>query len=239
MCRADQETKREGVEDKLGRATTMLREIKELRDTIREEDHPLVLRRVGQVVAELADIRDMLVAMVRSRLSPRQLSVLEEEVVEDPSVQFFGVEWDTVFGRCFNLGLNIRIFKARLENDVVDSLGLAGILADLRRVEQEVEQHSVAILSGRLSADQLGRQLEQQLRVSRVGELARSQHQLQTKGRDEGARAVKYKKNKTENLANKISRSQKERRGSTVEVVERKKKNSFVQKMSDMLIEYI
>merc|ERR1712126_713529 len=102
-----------------------------------EGDILLVKRRVMQIIAELEDIRDILIDSVKDSLSPRQLSVLDCEEASsetDPSVQFFGVEWDSVFAKCFSLGLNIRIFKQRLECGMVDSINLASILADLSMV---------------------------------------------------------------------------------------------------------
>merc|ERR1712002_625605 len=159
-----------------------MEEVKKIGASMKEEDILLVKRRVMQIIAELEDIRDILLESVKDSLSPRQLSVLdkEEEELTDPSVQFFGVEWDSVFAKCFSLGLNIRIFKQRLEGGMVDSINLASILADLSMVEKQMEQHSIALLSGRLSSEQLAQQLQQQVRVWKVGEVARSNNMLGT-----------------------------------------------------------
>merc|ERR1712098_74938 len=154
--------------------------VKKIGASMKEEDILLVKRRVMQIIAELEDIRDILLDSVKDSLSPRQLSVLdkEEEELTDPSVQFFGVEWDSVFAKCFSLGLNIRIFKQRLEGGMVDSINLATILTDLKMVVTQMEQHSIALLSGRLSSEQLSQQLQRQLRISKVGQLARSNNNL-------------------------------------------------------------
>ena len=244
MCNGEQNNngdEGQGVEEKLGRTTRYMREVKKIGASMKNEDILLVKRRVMQIIAELEDIRDILMDSVRDKLSPRQLSVLDidqEEVDTDPSVQFFGVEWDSVFAKCFSLGLNIRIFKQRLEGGMVDSIGLASILTELKMVERQVEQHSLALLSGRLSSEQLSQQLQQQLRVSQVGQLARSNNILEREDKNKEGRKtlVKYRKNKTENLAAKISSTRNnERRKSSVVDFGIKKKTSFVEKVSSLL----
>merc|ERR1712098_611683 len=218
--------------------------VKKIGASMKEEDILLVKRRVMQIIAELEDIRDILLDSVKDSLSPRQLSVLdkEEEELTDPSVQFFGVEWDSVFAKCFSLGLNIRIFKQRLEGGMVDSINLATILTDLKMVVTQMEQHSIALLSGRLSSEQLSQQLQRQLRISKVGQLARSNNNLvreEGTGKEERKNIAKYKKNKTENLAAKISSTRNnERRKSSVTNFGVKKKTSFVEKVSS-LFDYV
>merc|ERR1712165_432182 len=161
------------------------------------EELGLVKRRLLQIVTELEDIKEDLVYLVRDQLSPRQLALLletndEAQAVDtDPSVQFFGVEWNSVFARCFSLGLNIRIFKQRQQDGFLDVTGLACLLSDLSWVRRQMELHSVAFSSGVTSQAYLARQL--QLQVTQAGQVKRS---------------VKYdRKHKTENLNNKISRA--------------------------------
>merc|ERR1712215_47347 len=221
MCKAETNKEEEqSVEEKLGLATRYMHQVKELGVSTREENLRLVKRRVVQIIAELQDMRDILVESVKDRLSPRQVSVIDtehEEVETDPSFQFFGVEWDSVFAKCFSIGLNIRIFKQRLEGGMVDTIGLASILVEVRKVEWEMEQHSVAVLSGRLSTEQISQQLNQQLTVSQAGQVGKSINNLEGKGNGESRKVVKYKKNKTENLTTKLSSSRNvQRRKSSV-----------------------
>jgi len=232
----------EEVEDKLGRTTRYMQEVKTLGTSMKKEEIMLGKRRVMQIVAELEDIRDILLDSVRDNLTPRQLSVLvyEEGGPEtDPSEQFFGVEWDSVFAKCFSLGLNIRIFKQRLEAGMVDTINLASILAELRTVENQIEQHSIALLSGRLSAEKLSDQFQQQVRVSQLGQVARSNNILETQEENlkSGQKSlVKYRKNKTENLTAKISESRNsDRRKSAVSDLGMRKKTSIVEKLSSLL----
>jgi len=233
----------QGLEERLGRTTRYMEEVKRIGTSMKKEDISLVKRRVMQIIAELEDIRDILLDSVKGSLSPRQLSVLdneEEDLETDPSVQFFGVEWDSVFAKCFGLGLNIRIFKQRLEGGMVDSINLASILTDLKMVEKQMEQHSIALISGRLSSDQLAQQLQHQLLVCQAGQVARSNNNIEKeggRGSKEGRKnIVKYKKNKTENLTAKISSTRNnERRKSSVDGFAIKKKISFVDKVSSLL----
>ena len=36
----------------------------------------------------------------------------------DPSVRFFGIEWGHVFGGCFGLSLNVKIFAQQVSNSI-------------------------------------------------------------------------------------------------------------------------
>ena len=159
------------------------------------EERSLFRRRVVQVTSELEDVRDLLTASARAVLSSRQLEVLEpqvgeeeEVVVVDPSIQFLGLEWEAIFGKCFNLGINIRIYRQRLGAGSVDTLTLALVLRDLQRVVAEVEHHSRAVLA----KDQHGG-LHQAV--------GGSTNQINGQERRTG---VTYRKTKTEGLVSKI-----------------------------------
>jgi len=187
----------ETIEEKLGRATNYLHDIKGLGLKPSEgEERSLFRRRVVQVTSELEDVRDLLTASARAVLSERQLEVLEpqgeeeeEEVVVDPSIQFLGLEWEAIFGKCFNLGINIRIYRQRLGAGSVDTLTLALVLRDLQRVVAEVEHHSRAVLA----KDREG--LHQAM-------MGGSTNQINVQDRRQG---VTYRKTKTEGLASKIA----------------------------------
>ena len=225
MCRP-QETleKLESAEAMIGRATNLLRELQELGLSLKKnEEQTLFRRRVVQVTSELEDVRDLLTASARAVLSSRQLEVLEpqvgeeeeeEVVVVDPSIQFLGLEWEAIFGKCFNLGINIRIYRQRLGAGSVDTLTLALVLRDLQRVVAEVEHHSRAVLA----KDQHGG-LHQAV--------GGSTNQINGQERRTG---VTYRKTKTEGLASKIANVTK--RKSTNEGP--KMKNSFIGSLSDL-----
>jgi hypothetical protein len=106
-------------------------------------------------------------------------------------------------------------------------------------VEKQIQQHSIALLSGRMSSEQLSQQLQQHLRVSQVGQLARSNNILEREDMERRNIVVKYRKNKTENLDVKISATRnKERRKSSAVDFGVKKKTSFVEKVS-ILLDYV
>ena len=223
MCRS-QETleKLVNAEAMIGRATNLLRELQGLGlAPKKDEERSLFRRRVVQVTSELEDVRDLLTASARAVLSERQLEVLkpegeeeEQEVVIDPSIQFLGLEWEAIFGKCFNLGINIRIYRQRLGAGSVDTLTLALVLRDLQRVVAEVEHHSRAVLA----KDREG--LHQAMKGG-------STNQINAQDRRQG---VTYRKTKTEGLASKIANVAK--RKSTNEGA--KKKNSFVGSLSNL-----
>merc|ERR1712244_179420 len=191
--------------------------VRDIGNTSKEEELILVKRRLLQIVTELEDIKEDLVYLVRDQLSPRQLALLletndEDQAVDtDPSVQFFGVEWNSVFARCFSLGLNIRIFKQRQQDGFLDVTGLACLLSDLSWVRRQMELHSVAFSSGVTSQAYLAGQVKR--------------------------KSVKYdRKHKTENLNNKISRShQGDRRSSLCPESTSRKKSSFLGNVSTLL----
>jgi len=286
----NENVKKEGlecVEGKLGRTTQWMHEVRQIEEDsgniIREETMNLVRRRICQSCAELEDIQDILMESVRERLSVRQLGLLEDqEMKTDPSVQFFGIEWEKVFARCFSLGLNIRIFKQRLSAEIVDIIGLSSILLELSGVGAELGDHLVSLMSDRRPGSQaVVSESHDDGQSDRVGKVKYRKNktenlttkimssQLPDRGGHNNFRKnpkdnlttnitgtqipvrelnmsgkVKYRKNKTENLTTKIARSQEEenrnRRKSTVlEPSLVKKKTSFVQKVSNIFIDYI
>merc|ERR1711915_810842 len=119
--------------------------------------------------------------------------------------------------------VDMRIFKQRLEAGVVDTIGLASMLKVLATVSGQEKQHQKALFSGILSSNRLEVQLQQQLRVYAVGEMAKRN-------------PVKYKKNKTESFVQKMSASKgtHERKHSTFKYEEKKKK-SFIERVSGLL----
>merc|ERR1719500_881372 len=85
-----------------------------------------------QIMTELEDVKDDLFNLVTGKVTLSQIQFLkdtegtQDNPAIDPSVQFFGVEWNCVFAKCFNLGLNIRIFKQHHRQNEVDRLHTVG-----------------------------------------------------------------------------------------------------------------
>ena len=182
-------TSMESLEEKIGRLTSCLHDIKGLGVKISVEQRGVLRRLVGQAAAELDDVKEFLISSVSDQLSPRQVAVIDGEAQLGEREQE-GIEWDSVFARCFNLSINLRIFRQKLEVGMVDHITLAIILTDLRKVQNELDSHAEEILSGKMSPT-----------LSTIGLLAGSRTGIESAA----ARSVKYKKNKTENLATKIS----------------------------------
>ena len=242
MCKSEIEKKLDGqntVEDKLGRVTRLMRQVRDVGGSCRHEDVNLIQRRMIQIITELEDIKDDLENLVTNKLSPRQMEFLKETDGDngednDPSVQFFGVEWNSVFAKCFTVGLNIRIFKQRLAADCVDISGLACILTDLGWVKRQMELHSVALESGVLSQAHFTLELQQKLVIT-AGEAKRSSVKY---GDNQSARQlVKYnRKHKTEKLPTlrgNVPENEKLRRKSVAEINSRKP--SFLSNVSNLL----
>merc|ERR1719158_195799 len=196
----------ETLEVRLGRLTDCLHDIKALGNIITVEQRGNLRRLVSQAAAELEEVKEFLIESVSDQLSPRQVAVIEgeyEEVREEEE----GIQWDSVFARCFNVSINLRIFRQKFEMDMVDHITLAIILSDLRKIHTELDNHTEALLTGRLTST---------LSTSTTGI------------NNTEVRSVKYKKNKTENLATQISHTVfKEGRG---------RKSSIIKNLSSSLL---
>ena len=202
----------ESIEEKLGRLTNCLHDIKGLGTSITIEQRGALRRLVSEALEELDDVKEFIIRSVDNQLSPRQVEVLEsEEKEEEP--EDLEMEWGSMFARSFNVSINLRIFWQKLDVGIVDHITLAIILSDLRKVQRELEGHVEAVLSGKISSTlTAGRQV------------TGSTSELDTNS----GRSVKYRKNKTENLARKIS--------STVFGSEKKRKSSLMKNLSSSLL---
>lgn len=217
-----------GLKEKIGRITQFLKELKVLSQVEAEEtetakDRQVFIRRIVQVGAEIQDARDLLSSACKSRLPGRQWKLLfevdglEEDEAEngglgsclsgfdvDPSVRFFGLDWERVFGRCFSLSLNADILGS-MEADL-DLVLISKILRDLAAIEADALSHSEAVLQGRLSKSQQKLIFDQQLKFAVAAEAVGGRNRKQaTKSRSfrdssKSSRQIKYRKNKTTNL---------------------------------------
>ena len=185
----------ENLEVKLGLVSKYLGEIGE------EKDSEKVLMNLKLAGDELEDIRTVLIGSVRGEMTERQLSVIAGGGnTVDPSIQYFGAEWSSVFCKLFNTGLNIRIFKQRQSAGYLDILSLASILAEMDKVQREVELHMMFV---------------------------NPRHQTDCSAKTNKRENVKYRKAKTENLNEKCSaaRQEKVKETSTPKTGRRKRKS--------------
>lgn len=178
------------------------------------------LRRILQVGAELQDVKDLVCALCAPpRLTPRQFDLLvsstqQDHLLEfdaslDPSVRFFGVDWQLVFGKCFSLSLNVGIFRAQALDSAapLDLVLVHSILKDLARVEVDVTSHGEAVMNGRLSKSQQRLIKQEQSRLTSLAVPASQAKVTKSRSfRESGSfrsgqrgqqQQRKYKKNKT------------------------------------------
>ena len=176
------------------------------------------IRRILQVSAELQDARDAIHQICQPpRLTQRQCDLILttnndsylDDPSHDPSVRFFGVEWEQIFNKCFSLTLNLQIFRTQVLNSVpLDLVLLNSILKDLARVEVDVTSHGEAVLHGRLSKSQQQLIKQEQSRLNSMVpppqpkvSKSRSFRDSSISGSQRRQRQIsKYKKNKTTDL---------------------------------------
>ena len=171
----------DSLEDKISKLSNILHDIKALGVNITISQRQEVRLVVKEASEELEDIKECLLDTVMDQLSPRQVSVLigDTSTSHDDTDDSFCLEWEAVFGRCFNIVNNLRIYLGKRSVGLVDSLSLSMVLTDCSRVQGEVEQHARLVLSNKA-------------------------HQVQARQ----ARTVRYRKNKSDSLAWKTERKQ-------------------------------
>ena len=169
------------LEDKISKLNNILHDIKALGVDISITQRQELRSSVAAASEELEDVKDCLLDTVMDQLSQRQVSVLigDCSAGNHTNDDTFTLEWDGIFGRCFNIVNNLRIYLGKRSVGLVDSLSLSMVLTDCSRVQGEVEQHARLVLSNKA-------------------------HQVQARQ----ARTVRYRKNKSDSLAWKTERKQ-------------------------------
>jgi len=119
------------LKEKISRTSEFLQQLKvlsagcqELDSSQLEKDKEIFSRRTIQVGAEIQDAKDLLSSICKDRLPDRQWKLLFESDDSDlddklgfdldPSVQFFGIDWERVFGRCFSLSMHVNLLESAL-----------------------------------------------------------------------------------------------------------------------------
>jgi len=152
------------------------------------KERQVFIRRIVQLGAELQDAKDTVLSICKECMPNRQWRILldiigpnckpevdddEDEFIVsmmgscnlDPSVRFFGIEWERVFGRCFSLSLNVKIFGQQIMNATEDTFRQSSgssidlilvntLMKDFSTLEADVASHGEAVLQGRLSKSQ-------------------------------------------------------------------------------------
>ena len=138
-----------------GRVMKYLKLLKQIGLTLDEEEQRLVKRKVLQICLELQDMRDCLVEGARNILSIQEIEQYYDPncLLADPSVRFFGFEWKPVFSTCKKIYQDMVIFWAHLvEENTVDCRLLRKTLSALDKLENDVENHGLAVLERRFSS---------------------------------------------------------------------------------------
>jgi hypothetical protein len=107
------------------------------------KERQVFIRRIVQLGAELQDAKDTVLSICKEVMPSRQWRILlditgpnsrqtydEDDCLIDmmgscnldPSVRFFGIEWERVFGKCFALSLNVKIFHQQVTESMEDTL---------------------------------------------------------------------------------------------------------------------
>jgi len=267
------------LKEKISRTAQFLQDLKLLSQEIQDlggdqedKDKQIFTRRIVQVGAEIQDARDLLSILCKHRLPDRQWRLLFEAIEEpdsqnsclsgfdvDPSVQFFGIDWERDFGRCFSLSMHVKQFEAALKEEdseaELDLLMVNKMLRELAAIEADVLSHSEAVLRGRLSKSQRQLIFDEQLKYASIASTKPQKALPKSRSFREPShksRPIKYKKNKTTNLDKltssmsahtlKCSSSDDEQQAMldkkstvvTISPVKRKNSGSFMQNVTSM-----
>merc|ERR1712241_776105 len=110
------------LEDKISKLNNILHDIKALGVDISITQRQELRSSVAAASEELEDVKDCLLDTVMDQLSQRQVSVLigDTSSSHDDTDDTFCLEWEAVFGRCFNIVNNLRIYLQKLSVGLVD-----------------------------------------------------------------------------------------------------------------------
>ena len=99
----------------------------------------------------------------------------------DPSVQFFGIDWERVFGRCYGLSMQIKQLEVLLKENPeveIDILMINKMLRELAAIEADVLSHSEAVLRGRLSKSQRQLIFDEQSKYAALTTVSKPSHKV-------------------------------------------------------------
>jgi len=202
------------IDEKLNAAEDIVGEVSKLLRTLQDTDYRtdrISFRNiVDKVYMGLDLLRQRLLTSAYYKLPFQELSELKaigsnNTGAGDPSIQYFGLEWSSIFSRCYNLGIQIRLLKAGLEQHRLspDRLKLSLIL--IHQLSAEIQMHAAAVYSGRLGSSHLSLQIQQQM-VTNLGRDASFKSTADKNGPPR--KQQKYKGSRTDSaLASNVHRS--------------------------------
>ena len=125
--------------------------------TVDEEEQRLVKRRVLQICLELQDMKDCMLKVAKDIQSIEQLDD-QDSLLTDPIVSN-SLGWNI----CRNIYKDMVMFWAHMvEENTVDCKLLMKILAALDKLENDAENHGVAVLEKRSSSEMSFSQIMEQ-----------------------------------------------------------------------------
>eukprot|EP00088_Acartia_fossae_P000103 TRINITY_DN10030_c0_g1_i10.p1 TRINITY_DN10030_c0_g1~~TRINITY_DN10030_c0_g1_i10.p1 ORF type:complete len:289 (+),score=56.62 TRINITY_DN10030_c0_g1_i10:107-973(+) len=184
----------EDVEKLVGECSTVLRHAKEKNPLTESRG---IMENISKVEFGLDLLRQRLLSCAFYMLTPQEYSSLVEEsqVSADPSVEFFGLEWTSVFRRFYKLGVELRLLKTGLQQNRICVERVHTCLSLIHGLTAETQMHGHAVSSGRLSSSNLSLQLKQQT-VTQIGRTASFQNKQQTGLAAASTRGSKHKQSK-------------------------------------------
>lgn len=146
------------VQTRLTRCTGYLLELKDLTGAVAPSNQMGLVRRISlKVVAELADLREVLVAFATRNVSHRKSELfclnhhnMEDHLNVDSSIRFVGLDWDGLMSRWTLTCSTTKEFLTKMEMRSLDLILLASILGELDKLEAEIGLHTEAVMAGRL-----------------------------------------------------------------------------------------
>lgn len=166
----NKENNLEDVEKLVGECSTLLRHAKEKNPLT---DSTSILDHISKVEFGLDLLRQRLLSSAFYMLTAQEYSgiVRDSGVSADPSVEFFGLEWTSVFRRFYKLGVELRLLKTGLQQNRMNVDRLCTCLSLTNQLTMEAQMHGQAVRQGRLSSSNLSLQLKQQT-VAQIGRTA-------------------------------------------------------------------
>ena len=139
--------------DKFQLLKEALKDLKALDDPI-TEDKNLFVNKVEIVIKNLLEIRDNLMSGAQHFLTTRQFDVLtmeEDTLIMDPSIQFFGLDWTLLFSRIQRMKKKILSYIKDLQSKKIDMMTLASILKTISQTSLELHQHCMAVIGDKMA----------------------------------------------------------------------------------------
>ena len=123
--------------------------LKELYNPVNTNEKAEFVDKIETVIKCLLEIREFLMSDARNTLTSRQYDILtmeEDTVITDPSIQFFGIDWTLLNSRVKILEKKLKAYMKNLKVVKLDVMMLASILKIITQMSTELHQHSIAVV---------------------------------------------------------------------------------------------